>query len=202
MQNFDDVRFPLVLAQGARGGPERLVEVLKLASGREVRGSSWAGSRRRWDVSGAVDTLDRLYEIMAFFEARQGPLKAFRFRDPLDHSSARPGVDVSALDQVLGLGDGVQTRFALRKAYGDVWRSIRQPVESSVQVALDFVTVVSGWQVEEHEIVFDVPPAVGVAVSAGFEFDCVVRFENERFEGVVEAMGTGRATRIGLVEVV
>jgi uncharacterized protein (TIGR02217 family) len=202
MQDFDDVRFPLVLAQGARGGPERPVEVLKLASGREVRGSSWAGSRRRWDVSGAVDTLDRLYEIMAFFEARQGPLKAFRFRDPLDHSSARPGVDVSALDQVLGLGDGAQTRFALRKAYGDVWRDIRQPLEGSVEVALDIVMVESGWHVERHEIVFDVPPAVGVTVSAGFEFDCVVRFENERFEGVVEAMGTGRATRIGLIEVV
>ena len=202
MQDVDDVRFPLVLAQGARGGPERPVEVLKLASGREVRGSHWAGSWRRWDVSGAVDTLDRLYEVMAFFEARQGPLRAFRFRDPLDHSSARPSEDATALDQVLGLGDGVQTRFALRKAYGDVWRSIRQPVEGSVQVALDFVTVVIGWQVEGHDIVFDVPPAVGVTVSAGFEFDCIVRFENERFEGVVEAMGTGRATRISLIEVV
>lgn len=204
---FHDVRFPLALAAGARGGPERRTEVLTLASGREVRGSSWAGSRRRWDVGGAVDTLSKLHEAMAFFEGRQGRLYAFRFRDPMDFSSAVPGAAVSALDQGLGEGDGTRVRFGLRKGYGGVWRGIGLPVAGTVRVALDGGEV-SDWTLRPFDIAqgeaaieFETPPAVGVVVSAGFEFDCAVRFESDRLEGVVEAFDLGRAVKVGLVEV-
>ena len=200
MSGFNDVRFPLALAAGARGGPERRTEVLTLASGREVRGAHWAGSRRRWDVGGAVDTLSKLHDVIAFFEARQGRLYAFRFRDPMDFSSAGPGANVSALDQVLGQGDDARLRFGLRKAYGDVWRAIGLPVVDTVRVAIDGVEV-SNWTTEGGEIVFAEPPAIGVSVTAGFEFDCAVRFESDRLEGVVEAFDIGRAVKIGLIEV-
>ena len=200
MSGFHDVRFPLALAAGARGGPERRTEVLTLASGREVRGADWAGSRRRWDIGGAVDTLSKLHDVIAFFEARQGRLYAFRFRDPIDFSSTGPGADVSALDQVLGQGDNAQMRFGLRKAYGDVWRAIGSPVVDTVRVAIDGVET-TGWTIEGGEIVFAEPPAIGVSVTAGFEFDCAVRFESDRLEGVVEAFDIGRAVKIGLIEV-
>ncbi|MEM1035738.1 MAG: DUF2460 domain-containing protein [Pseudomonadota bacterium] len=200
MSGFHDVRFPLALAAGARGGPGRRTEVLTLASGREVRGASWAGSRRRWDVGGAVDTLSKLHDVIAFFEARQGRLYAFRFRDPMDFSSAGPGADVSALDQVLGEGDDAQVRFGLRKAYGDVLRAIGFPLIETVRVAVDGVEVLN-WTIEDGEIVFDAPPSAGAGVTAGFEFDCAVRFESDRLEGVVEAFDIGRAVKIGLVEV-
>ncbi len=54
-----------------------------------------------------------------FFEARGGQLHGFRFRDPVDGSSARPGMAVTALDQWIGTGDGERAAFQLVKAYGD-----------------------------------------------------------------------------------
>ncbi|MEM7493055.1 MAG: DUF2460 domain-containing protein [Pseudomonadota bacterium] len=199
--DFHDVAFPLALAAGARGGPERRTEVLTLASGQEVRNAVWSGSRRRWDVGGAVDTLTKLHDVIAFFEARQGRLHAFRFRDPMDWSSAPPNSPVSTVDQSLGVGDGTQVQFNLRKAYGDIWRDIHWPVAGSVRVAING-TEVTDWTLDRGTIIFAAPPQLGSSVTAGFEFDCAVRFESDRLEGIVDAFDVGRAVKIGLVEVV
>jgi uncharacterized protein (TIGR02217 family) len=48
--DFDDVRFPTVIARGAVGGPERRTEIVALVSGHEERNTPWADSRRRYDV--------------------------------------------------------------------------------------------------------------------------------------------------------
>ncbi|MEM1391035.1 MAG: DUF2460 domain-containing protein [Pseudomonadota bacterium] len=199
--DFHDVVFPLALAAGARGGPERRTEVLTLASGQEVRNAVWSGSRRRWDIGGAVDTLTKLHDVIAFFEARQGRLHAFRFRDPMDWSSAPPNSPVSALDQTLGVGDGSQVQFNLRKAYGDSWRDIRWPIVNTLRVAVNGVEV-TDWTLNSGTLIFAAPPQLGSIVTAGFEFDCAVRFESDRLEGVVDAFDVGRALKIGLVEVV
>ena len=44
---FHNIRFPLDVALGARGGPERVTDIVTLASGREERNSRWAQSRVR-----------------------------------------------------------------------------------------------------------------------------------------------------------
>ncbi len=202
MSGFHDVRFPMRLALGATGGPERRTEVLTLASGKEVRNSIWARSRRRWDIGGAISDLAGLHELISFFEARHGRLFGFRFRDPMDHSSAAPGVDISPEDQVLGQGDDVMTRFALQKDYGGTLRVISKPIAPSLRVALDGVELSAGWAYDQNtsEIVFDVPPEIGAMVTAGYEFDCPVRFESDQLTAVIEAFGAGRVASVGLVE--
>lgn len=201
MNGFHDVSFTMRLALGAVGGPERRTEVLALASGREVRNAVWARSKRRWDVGGAVTDLAGLQELLAFFEARMGRLFGFRFRDPLDHSSAVAGGAVSALDQLIGVGDGARRVFGLVKDYGGVTRTIARPVLGTVRVAVDGVEAVSGWALDEvGAVAFDAAPEAGAVVTAGFEFDCAVRFEADRMEGVVEAFGAGRVVNVGLVE--
>ena len=91
MANFHDTRFPVEIAFGTSGGPQRSTQIVALGSGYEQRNQRWESSRRRFDAGYGVKSLDNLYRVVAFFEARRGPLFAFRFRDPLDYSSAKAG---------------------------------------------------------------------------------------------------------------
>lgn len=202
LSNFDDVSFPLPLAFGASGGPERRTEIVSLSSGREVRNAVWAGSRRRWDVGGAVSSRDDLHALIAFFEARRGPLRGFRFRDYADDRSCPPEYDVSPADQVLGAADGAAVRFELIKTYGDAARRILKPVAGSVRVALDGVEVVSGFSVDEANgwVDFAAPPAPGVVVSAGYAFDCAARFNSDYLETRLEAFSAGRVVSVPIIE--
>ncbi|MCH8490551.1 MAG: DUF2460 domain-containing protein [Oceanicaulis sp.] len=202
MSGFHDVRFPLSIGLHARGGPERRTEIVTLASGAEERNSPWADSRRRWDAAPGVRTRDDLAALIAFFEARRGRLHAFRFTDPMDHLSCLPSGVPSALDQLLGEGDGARTAFDLVKRYGageTGWlRRVRLPVEGSVLAAVDGEA--AAFSVEGGQIVFDVPPPPGAPVTAGFRFDCPARFDTDRLDIAAEGFA-GAAPSVPLVEV-
>ena len=92
---FHEQRFPLRLSLTTSGGPGRQTDIVSLSSGREARNRRWRFSRRRFDVGTAVRSVADLYAVLEFFEARGGQLHAFRFRDPVDSSSARPGEAVT-----------------------------------------------------------------------------------------------------------
>lgn len=206
MSGFHEVSLPLALAIGAAGGPERMVDVVRLASGAESRNARWAQSRRRWEVGGAAMRADAAHELVAFFEARGGRRFGFRFRDPIDWKSCAPGAVVGVEDQSLGVGDGETTGFQLVKRYvsgGEVAeRVVRKPVAGSVTVAVDGVAT------EDFEVdlatglvTFDVAPAVGTVLTAGFAFDVPVRFDADRLEMALVGNDAVRVLRAPLVEI-
>lgn len=202
LSNFHEVSFPVPLALAASGGPERKTEVITLASGAEARNALWAGSRRRWDVGSAVTRLDTLQSVVAFFEARGGRLSGFRFRDALDDRSSAPGTAVSATDQVIGTGDGETTAFQLVKAYGTYLRRILKPVAGSVLVAVDGVAAPAAVDETTGIVTLGTAPAAGAVVTAGYRFDCPVRFDTDRLDVNLEAFGAGRVLSIPLIELV
>lgn len=212
MNSFHDVRFPLSISFGATGGPERRNEIVLLTSGREKRNARTARSRRRYDAGTGVRSLEDLYEVLAFFEARRGSLHAFRFRDPFDMKSCRPADTPGPLDQELGTGDGATTRFALVKIYGEgddaYRRPILKPVAESLRVAVDgeekHAPADFSFDEATGEVVFGpgAVPAAGTIVTAGFEFDVPVRFDTERLEISLTAFKAGQIPTIPLVEVV
>ena len=211
MAEFHEASFPLAIALGAKGGPERKTEIVTLGSGFEERNARWADSRRRYDAGSGLRTLDDIHAVLAFFEERRGRLYGFRWRDRLDHSSAASGGTVSPADQVLGAGDGVRDTFALSKSYGGAFapyqRPIVKPVPGSVRVAVD------GDEVEEGTafacdpttgVVTFLPghvPADGAAVTAGFLFDVPVRFDTDYLEVDLSAFAAGIIPKIPLVEI-
>lgn len=203
MSGFHDVSFPLAPGFGAQGGPERLTEVVELASGREERNSPWRHSRRRWDAGPGVRSVDDLAELIAFFEARRGRLHAFRFRDPIDHKSCAPSRAPSATDQRIGTGDGERVAFDLVKRYGAgpeaYERPIGLPVAGSVSVAVDAVP--AAFSLEGGAVVLDFAPTPGAAVTAGFVFDTPVRFDTDRLDIALDAFEAGAAPSAPLVEV-
>ena len=84
MPAFHDVLFPLDIALGARGGPQRRTEIVTLGSGAEERNARWRHSRRRYNAGYGVTSLRQLSAVVAFFEERRGRLYGFRWRDRLD----------------------------------------------------------------------------------------------------------------------
>lgn len=202
MTGFHDVQLPLRLSLGAIGGREYRTEILALASGREVRNTRWAAPRRRWDVGASLTDLASVQLLIRFFEARQGRLYGFRFRDPFDFSSAPSGTDMTFEDQTLAIADGVRTTFQLLKSHSNISRKICKPVPGTVAIGVDGTRLETGWSLDATNgtIIFDQPPAAAARITAGFEFDCPVRFEQDRIEAVIEAFGAGRVTSIGLVE--
>lgn len=202
---FHHVRFPLDIALGSRGGPERRTEVTTLAGGGERRNGRWAQSRRRYNAAYGVKSRTDMLAVLDFFEERRGRLHGFLWRDGLDHSSG--GAVPAPNDQVLGTGDGVRTVFALQKRYGAAfdpyWRPIEKPVAGSVRVALSGSEMMSGWTVDTTtgRISFAVPPAAGVEVSAGFLFDVPVRFDTDRLDVDLSGFDSAEIPTIPIVEI-
>ena len=207
---FHEVAFPLRLAFGSTGGPERRTEIVTLASGYEERNTRWADSRRRWDAGSAVRTFDDIQTLVAFFEERRGRLHGFRFRDPFDHKSSAPSADPTPTDQTLGSGDGTTATFQLVKLYGagaTAWtRQIAKPVAGSVRVAIDGTEQTVGTDVTVDTatglLTFTpTPPAAGTTITAGFEFDVPVRFDSDRLEISLAAFEAGDLPSVPIVEI-
>jgi uncharacterized protein (TIGR02217 family) len=204
---FHEVRFPDNISRGARGGPERRTQIVELASGDEERNASWANSRRRYDVAYGIRRADDLAAVVAFFEARNGRLHGFRFKDWGDHKSCLPSGTPVSTDQLIGTGDGATTTFQLVKRYASgsqTWvRTITKPVAGTVRVALDGAEQLSGWTVNTTTgvLTFDTAPAAGVAITAGFAFDVPVRFDTDVLDVTLDLERLGSITSIPLLEI-
>lgn len=206
---FHEVRFPANLSFGSQGGPERRTDIVTLANGHEERNTPWAHSRRRYDAGVGLRSLDDLEALIAFFEARQGQLYGFRWKDWSDFKSCPSSRAVSDEDQLLGLGDAATQSFSLTKRYvsgEQVYvRPVVKPVAGTVRVAVAGLA-----QVEAVDFTVDVarglvsfvePPARGARVTAGFEFDVPVRFDTDRIQVSMASFQAGDVPSVPVVEV-
>ena len=204
---FHEVRFPDDISRGARGGPERRTQIVELASGDEERNASWANSRRRYDVAYGIRRADDLAAVVAFFEARNGRLHGFRFKDWADHKSCLPSQMPGPTDQAIATGDGTTTAFQLVKRYASgsqTWtRTIAKPIAGTVRVALDGAEQLNGWSVDTTTgiVTFDTALAAGVLVTAGFAFDVPVRFDTDALDVTLDLERLGSIASIPLLEI-
>ena len=205
--NFHEIRFPTAIAFHSTGGPERKTEIVTLGSGFEERNAVWANSRRRYDVGSGVKTLDDLSSVIAFFEARLGRLYGFRFKDFADFKSCAPGAAVTPADQSVGTGDGTTTAFQLIKTYASGpanWiRRIAKPVDGTVRVAVAGVEQTTGITIDPTTglISFASAPVSGAAITAGYAFDCAVRFDTDQLAINLASFAAGEIPSIPIVEV-
>lgn len=206
VQAFDDVDFPIALGREASVTPAFSTAIVTTASGQEQRNADWADARLSFDAGPGVRSEADMQALIAFFRARRGAAKGFRFRDPFDHSSHGMTGAPAATDQRLGTGDGVATRFALLKTYGTgadaQVRRLTRPVAGTVRVALDGVEKAVGWSLAPGGVVaFDSAPAHGVAVTAGCLFDVPVRFAEDSLAINSATFAAGEAPSVPLIEI-
>jgi uncharacterized protein (TIGR02217 family) len=209
--SFHEIRFPTAISRGAQGGPERRTDVVVLGSGFEERNSRWANSRRSYNAGYGVTTLEALHDVIAFFEERRGRFHGFRWRDHADWKSTSPTATTSALDQVVGLGDGAALSFQLTKTYGSAHapyaRDIEKPVAGTVKIAVDGITKTAGTHFTVDTttglVLFDEgeAPSEGAVVTAGFEFDVPVRFDTDKLDISLSGFQSGAIPNIPVVEI-
>ena len=209
--NFHEIRFPTTISLGADGGPERRTDVVTMGSGYEERNSRWANSRRSYNAGYGVRSLDDLHAVIAFFEERRGRLYGFRWKDHADFKSGPPQTNATALDQVIGTGNGTLVSFQLKKTYGSVhapWaREIKKPVAGSVLIAVNGVVKTPGTHFSVDTatgivtFVAAQKPAAGTSVTAGFEFDVPVRFDTDKLEISLSGFRAGAIPSIPVIEV-
>lgn len=208
--SFHEVLFPTEISLGARGGPERLTDIVLTGSGREERNQRWSRSRRKWNAGYGVKRISQLETVTAFFEERRGRLYGFRWRDPLDHRSSAANAAPSPTDQLIGTGDGVERTFQLTKIYGSSFapyaRDITKPVTGSVRVAVAGVeTPSANFTVDNATGLMTFAPtnapAMGAEVTAGFIFDTPVRFDADYLEIDMASFDAGEIPNIPLIEI-
>ncbi|OED47994.1 phage distal tail protein, Rcc01695 family [Leisingera sp. S232] len=207
--NFHEVRFPASLSFGSVGGPERRTDVVTLANGFEERNTPWAHSRRRYDAGLGLRALEDIETLIAFFEARQGQLYGFRWKDWSDYKSARPSAAVAFDDQEIAIGDGSTVTFQLAKTYRSgvftYQRPIAKPVAGSVRVGIEQDELREGVDYELDTatgfITLAHPPETGLSINAGFEFDVPVRFDTASIQTSVASFQAGEAPAVPVVEV-
>ena len=206
---FHEVRFPASLSFGSVGGPERRTDIVTLANGFEERNTPWAHSRRRYDAGFGLRSLDDLETLIAFFEARQGQLIGFRWKDWSDYKSCPPSQEISALDQLIGVGDEVTGQFQLIKTYRSgshtYDRPIAKPVAGSVRIAVGGDPMQDGIdytvETETGFVNFNHPPDQAAEVRAGFEFDVPVRFHTDAILTSLSNFQAGEAPDVPVVEI-
>ena len=206
---FHEDRFPVNLSFGATGGPERRTDIVTLANGFEERNTPWRHSRRRFDAGVGLRSLDDMAELTAFFEAREGQLHGFRWKDWSDFKSCRPSRQPEPLDQLIATGDEVTRVIQLVKAYTSgaqtYLRPIAKPVPGTVRIAIGGDEVQEGidWTIDTTtgRVTFADAPDIGAEVRAGFEFDIPVRFDTDRIEAAVSSFQAGQAPSVPVIEV-
>ncbi|MEE9432792.1 MAG: DUF2460 domain-containing protein [Sphingorhabdus sp.] len=205
VQAFDDVVFPLEIGRQASALAQFSTNIVATLSGHESRNSDWADARQSYDVSPGIRSESEVGILLDFFRARHGSAKGFRFRDPFEHSSSAMTGTPGTGDQEIGVGDGVQTEFALIKQYGAgderQMRRITRPVTDSAVIAIDGIPA-SGWTLgEQGIIIFETAPEEGALVTAGFLFDVPVRFAEDLIEINRATFLAGEIPSVALIEV-
>ena len=209
--SFHDTRFPTGISRRSSGGPQRNTQIVTLSSGHEQRNTRWADSRRHFNAGYGMATLDDLASVISFFEQRRGRLFGFRWKDHTDYKSCLPSIEPAATDQPLGTGDGITSQFQLVKFYGSgssAWpRTITKPVADTVKVAVDGVEQVIGthftcdFQTGIIEFLPGHVPGIDASISAGFEFDVPVRFDQDQIEISLDAFQAGQVPDISIIEI-
>lgn len=188
--SFDEIQFPPGISYGATGGPGFKTTLIESVSGYEQRNQDWVTARGRWDVGQEIKTQSQLNTLVAFFRARRGRARGFRFKDWSDFKNPywvkTPG-DADPI-QVMFTTDGATKTFQITKTYvdplgiNDYVRVINKPVAGSVQLTAngdpnaDFTVDTTTGIITLAQSIYSTK---GVAIGVSCLFDVPVRFDTD-----------------------
>lgn len=179
---FHDVTLPDEFQYGSQAGAGFSTIVQQTASGHEIRVARQAQAVHRMSLRTELQSASQAKTLKAFALARRGSLHSFKIKDWSDYTSNADGESAAtALDQVIGSGNGTTTTFQLVKRYETTGpnpyvRTITLPIAGTVVAAIDGITTTAFTVSGTGQIVFSAAPGAGTVVTAGFQFHVPVRF--------------------------
>lgn len=197
--SFHDVRLPVDVERGAKGGPGFNTTVTNLASGKEQRNINWAQQRCAYDISYGIGSKSVYRIILNFFYVRRGKAYGFRFKDWADYQIT---------DGQIGVGNGVTTTYQIVRVYSDdasqYNRNIYKPVSGTLVVRLNGVvqTLTTHYTINYSTgiITFVTPPSAAVVITVDCEFDVPVRFDVDALDVTLQWVEAGSVQSIPLIE--
>lgn len=196
MDNFHDIRFPQDISYGASGGPEFSTDIATSVAGMEYRNINWSAPRSRYAISYNFISEEKMQKLINFFMARRGKAYAFRYKDHCDYK-----VD----NGYIATSDGKETQYQLIKIYGDevakFTRIITKPVKDKVEVMINGIKENCMIDYLTGIITFPKAPKKNSIITANFEFDIMVRFDEDYFDGTIDDYNSFSWGNINLVEV-
>lgn len=199
---FDEVRFPEDVSYGSSGGPTFKTQIFEAYRGGEKRNVDWASPLMEFDVAYGIKTTEQMHRVIDFFNARQGKLRGFRYKNWANYQVVNGNIAV---------GDGVSTRLPIIRTYGfpatQTYKRLYKIVPGSVSgvsIANEALTEGEDFIIDYNsgEIVFKANrvPGEGTPIKAvNLEFDEPVRFDTDNIQIVIEQFNNNSIGSLPLV---
>ena len=196
--SFLEIRFPDSISFNSSTILEFNTTIITSKNGKEYRNVNWNNNKMKFNIVNGIKTKTELDEVIKFFRNVKGKAYGFRFKD---------WTDFSAVNQQIGIGDGETKEFQLIKTYtinGNTYtRKIKKPVISTINVFLDGVkTNDFSIDLTNGLISFEVAPSDTTIITANFEFDVPVRFNNDLLEVSLNSLSSGKINNLELIEII
>ena len=196
--SFLEIRFPDSISFNSSTILEFNTTIITSKNGKEYRNVNWNNNKMKFNIVNGIKTKTELDEVIKFFRNVKGKADGFRFKD---------WTDFSAVNQQIGIGDGETKEFQLIKTYtinGNTYtRKIKKPVISTIKVFLDGIeTNDFSIDLTNGLITFEVAPSDTTIITANFEFDVPVRFNNDLLEVSLNSLSSGKINNLELIEII
>lgn len=140
---FDDIELDRTISRGATAGTVKLSRFLPMPSGSEQRVKLWSLSPKRWEIEFEAKSPTEGAALLAFWEARDGPVRAFRYFDWSEHTATNELLAPSGGPTVQlrrNYSSGGQTRT--RNVYAPISATVtlRRNGSNLVGISVDYTT--------------------------------------------------------------
>lgn len=188
MSFLESPRFPGCPSFGYTSSPVYMTTISRMRSGKEQRNRFWSRPLHRIDVTVGPRMDSEIQELLEFWHAVGGEEAGFRFKDWADYKSSYVNAVVAATDQPLvyleEASDGPVYQLTKRYTQGARTqdREIYKPVDGTILVAADSVTLTEGSDYEIDYTTGQVTMLIDdsdASLTWGGEFDVPVRFDGQ-----------------------
>ncbi len=196
--NFYEILFPDNISVGAVGGPSFATTISTTNNKNEVRSSNWSSGRNLYKINCNILSDSQIADLLSLFNICLGKAVGFRLKDYSDFI---------AISSIIATGDGVIKIFQLVKQYNfggySYTKIIYKPVINSVKLYVNNVQIQTGFSIDFSTgiITFLQPLAVGVLLTADFNFDVPVRFNADNLDIIYNGKNKSAIQNLELIEI-